>query len=308
MSKNKKIALAQHPEENNTISLYIKKGDGSKFKFIENNKYVNIKMDQNIYSSEVLSHIDDDLEDGQYVCIKFSHDSSKSNIKKIADNIEEMMLTKKSNETYEDILKNVIEYFETISSEQNIQKIRGDIGEALFILKCFNLNVISNIKGAIKHKEDNDNLDFTFKNGETIEVKTTTKIRSAINIGEKQTNIENDNCNIVVIKVNSFERTKIDDNYLNILEIYDRISNFVFQNTYLSEKRQKYQNSNSLVEKNYVNINDVTMQFLKKEYIPIIKDIKNDEAILEIKFILDASLSVEKEEDFENKLKLIVNK
>lgn len=308
MQKNKKVVVVQHEGKDNIISLYVQKGDGSNFDFIEKNKYVNIKKVDRTYDYEELKNVDNFEPGTKYHCIEFTYDSSIENFEGLAIKIEEMMQNKANDKKYEDILKTVIEYFDTVTSEKNVQKLRGDIGEALFILKCLNLNIIDKIKSAIKNKDDNDNLDFTFNNNQTIEVKTTTKMRSSINLGINQAKIESKNCNIAVIKINSFEKTKINENYFNLLDLYQKIDSFVYNNSFLSEKRTKYENNNKLVKNNYININEVTMEFLIKDYIPIITNIKNDKALLDIKFTLDASLSVENKDYFDDTLISIANK
>ncbi|MDE6289240.1 MAG: PD-(D/E)XK motif protein [Ureaplasma sp.] len=122
-------------------------------------------------------------------------------------------------ERYKD--KNLFEIIELIeiftrkiSTELTINKLEGDIGEALFIKKCIELGFKEQIFNCCNQISKNeDRIDFLLKN-KKFEIKTTSSEKHEINITDKQIS---ENPNIVVITAN------FNKNDITIIDIYEEI-------------------------------------------------------------------------------------
>ncbi len=253
-------------------------GDGSKFDFIED-RYQNIK------------YLEREVGDGVYHCIIFN---LKNNMQcmPICESFLEILDKKPQDVKYETSIKDIITFFERISSVSKAEKIIGDIGEALFILKLLELDLIREINDSLLHREDNDAYDFTFSNGNIIEVKTTSKFKSEINVNNRQ-NMNVEKYNILICKIDTTQ-TKNNDKWKNILDIYEDIKKKTNFNSFLLNKESKYKSDRELVEKFYINIETASFCMLDKEFLPQVQIIKEG-ALKKLIFVLDATSSIIKE-------------
>lgn len=191
------------------------------------------------------------------------------------------------NISVEEAIDEVIDYFKKFKlSKEYSNELFGDIGEAIFILKCLQ-NKIDMTK--FLRNIDNDLYDFYVKN-QAIEVKTSSPDKNEFIITNEQLTQILDK-KIIICK---FKKIR---GCMTILDIYDEIQKYSTLNNLLLEKKQKWINFQDELlltnEPNYlldytVDLENCKIGMLKPDKIPEIKIIKMN-ACKQIKFHINCT-------------------
>ena len=204
------------------------------------------------------------------------------------------------------ILKILISHFANRTKNIDLNKLKGDIGEALFIYKTSLIN--SNIGKTISqsfHMDDLSPFDFYVKkDNKFIEIKTTTKANSTINYSSSQNIEPNLDVNLFVVIVRFLQNQK------NIIDIYEDIHKLIGLSPQLGIKKLTYKSiqllNEDLLNSYTVNYDDVNFYLYKKEYLPRI-DFSVSPKIKKITYSLDATISSMDERAFDEIIKEIIN-
>lgn len=302
MESNRKNHLILQVNDDKKIHMFIKFGDGSDFRFLENKKFPYIEYN-NCKKWEINNNSKFDfLKNDNYHNITFDL-SEFPYFMEIIEEFEKLLDNKPNNKKYSDILKEMINLFQTYKTDLEIEKLHGDIGEALFLYKMIQLGYIEHLNDIHMERNDNDTFDFIFQTNKIFEVKTTSNKKSEIKLKHSQS--EKD-INIVVIKTDFYQNIDNDNKYKNILEIYELIKSFgVSLNSNLLEKEIYYQIKLDKINKHLINIENISFNFLNINFLPEVT-IEKSGALKDIIFVLDASHSLIN--DFDNHVKNIFNK
>lgn len=302
MESNRKNHLILQVNDDKKIHMFIKFGDGSDFRFLENKKFPYIEYN-NCKKWEINNNSKFDfLKNDNYHNITFDL-SEFPYFMEIIEEFEKLLDNKPNNKKYSDILKEIINLFQTYKTDLEIEKLHGDIGEALFLYKMIQLGYIEHLNDIHMERNDNDTFDFIFQTNKIFEVKTTSNKKSEIKL--KHSQCEKD-INIVVIKIDFYQNIDNDNKYKNILEIYELIKSFgVSLNSNLLEKEIYYQIKLDKINKHLINIENISFNFLNINFLPEVT-IEKSGALKDIIFVLDASHSLIN--DFDNHVKNIFNK
>ncbi|MDE5617536.1 MAG: PD-(D/E)XK motif protein [Ureaplasma sp.] len=135
-----------------------------------------------------------------------------------------------------------------------IENLKGDIGEALLILKFAELGY--DIQNNLRNK-DNELYDFFFEKS-IIEVKTTSVRSNEIKINDSQMLTSSIDKNIHIIVVKTKYLNKVLSSHKNILDIYDAIDEKIgLNNSLLKIKKETYQTlDQQIIDNNSIDIND----------------------------------------------------
>lgn len=290
-------------QENEFICFYIHENnfDHSNFEFLKRKKgWTYESPKQYSLPNQNTPHL--------YTKISIDCSEMDENIKKaFLDSLlrfDEKVLDKTNNITYNQMFKQLFNVFANGKKDQTIEKLHGDLGEALFILECIKLGYKDKIKEAISYT-DNALLDFSFKhnNGgvDHIEVKTTTFESRKIKISDKQMN--NDNADVVVVLCDFYEKES------NILDLYNEISkHFNIENTILEEKKLKYEKmNNEFIMSQTIKQDEIEFNFYNKDFLPKIR-IENDNAVSKIIIELLVSNEFLLDSNFKTKMIEILSK
>lgn len=302
MENNSKNHLIAQVNDDKKIFMFLKFGDGSDFKFLENKKFPYIEYN-GCKKWEINNNPKFDfLKNDNYHNIIFDL-SEFPYFMEIIEEFEKLLDNKPDNKKYSEILKEMINLFQTYKTDLEIEKLHGDIGEALFLYKMIQLGYIEHLNDIHMERNDNDTFDFIFQTNKIFEVKTTSYKKSEINL--KHSQCEKD-VNIVVIKTNFYQNIDNDNKYKNILEIYELIKSCgVSLNTNLLEKERYYHIKLDKINKHLIDIENISFNFLNINFLPEVS-IEKSGALKDIIFVLDASHSLIN--DFDNHVKNIFNK
>lgn len=274
--------------KDNIVCFLFKYGDGSDFSFLNKAKYPYITYEGlDTWELEGINLGDDSCHYVKFDLLEFPE---------FIDTIQETeKLFKENKETYSSIIKKIIDLFQKYRGNKiDLNKLRGDIGEALFLLKCIDLGIIDQLNNDNFERQDNDTFDFVIGN-KSFEIKTTSRRASEIKLNYRQ---NKNNLNIVVVKVDYFQH-KSSQEYMNILDIYNEIiKRNIKLNSFLLDKKMFYEQYVDTINRNLININEVNYYFFDNKHLPEIF-IKNDSSLKDIVFVLDATSSLMINEDFE---------
>lgn len=302
MENNRKNHSIAQFNDDKKIYMFIKFGDGSDFRFLENKKFPYIEYNgckkweiNNNPKFDYLKH--DNYHNITFDLSEFPY------FMEIIEEFEKLLDNKPSDKKYSEILKEMINLFQTYKTDLEIEKLHGDIGEALFLYKMIQLGYIEHLNDIQMERNDNDTFDFIFQTNKIFEVKTTSNKKSEIKL--KHSQCEKD-VNIVVVKTNFYQNIDNDNKYKNILEIYELIKSCgVSLNTNLLEKERYYHIKLDKINKHLINIENISFNFLNINSLPEVI-IEKSGALKDIIFVLDASHSLIN--DFDNHVKNIFNK
>lgn len=223
-------------------------------------------------------------------------------------------LNELGNDNYESTQKFINEIFENYKDEQELvnklielisffkeEKIRidkkqliGDLGEALFILKCIDMNLGKEALSSLRMNE-NDNYDFSLPNNKALEIKTTTKKTKQIKIDINQIK-----AHVIVVDL------ILKSDGININQVYDKILSFNFNiPVLLQEKINKYKNfiDKKLIRETCIEkYDDIEFGIFKSNDFPNIK-IEQLNRCKTILFIMDSTNSKIDNEQFEQEIR-----
>ena len=245
------------------------------FKWINKSSFKNIKyLNRNEFHN--------DKADGIYHVIQFSYPDSFNEkiISKFVNYIKEIF---EEESDYNEILKSIIFYFKKYYKQSNLFKLHGDIGEAIFILKC--LDIDENLGRKVlnsMHNEDESSFDFYPSSNHALDVKTTTFSTSEINVSSNQTKMQSLNVDIVVVKTRFTQKQSL------IIDSYKMIDKKIGLNDLLERNLEFYKHESELVETNTIDLRDVKVCFYNKELLPNFSNI-NAPSIKKVTYTLDAS-------------------
>lgn len=188
----------------------------------------------------------------------------------------------------------IISFFKEEKINIDKKQLIGDLGEALFILECINLNLGKEVLSSLR-KNENDNYDFSLENNGSLEIKTTTKKGKQIKI-----DINQKNAHIIVVEL------LLKYNGISINEIYDKILSFNLNlPILLKEKIQKYK---TLIDKKIIqelcisSYDDVEFGILPNWDFPIIK-IEKWNKCKSLLFVMDSITSKLDKDRFDEEIK-----
>lgn len=302
MENNRKNHSIAQVNDDKKIFMFLKFGDGSDFKFLENKKFPYIEY-KGCKKWEINNNPKFDyLKHDNYHNITFDL-SEFPYFMEIIEEFEKLLDNKPDNKKYSEILKEMINLFQTYKTDLEIEKLHGDIGEALFLYKMIQLGYIEHLNDIQMERNDNDTFDFIFQTNKIFEVKTTSNKKSEIKLKHSQCE---KGVNIVVVKTDFYQNINNDNKYKNILEIYELIKSLgVSLNSDLLEKEQYYHIKLDKINKHLINIENISFNFLNINSLPEVT-IEKSGSLKDIIFVLDATHSLIN--DFDNHVKNIFNK
>lgn len=227
----------------------------------------------------------------QVVMLKFNTEIIDVNfVEKIYDHHIDLVVRKMQN-NLADALLQTFNYFANQIKEKAKNKIWGDIGEAIFILKTHEytgVNVINKI-----HNIDETLYDFSFKNQKYMEIKTTSLDKNEVILSNCQIDYVN-NRDFIVVKF------KVIENATSIIDIYNLIKEKVgpIIGTTLEENYDAYECC-ELLNQLTVNLDKVQIWKLSDKCVPQVK-VENGSSLKKSKFYLDVTGGLE---SFENYIK-----
>lgn len=216
--------------------------------------------------------------------IKFDTESKKF-LEGIIDQIYYYFKEKETKNIY-DAIKYIVNLFTGKKCKKNIiEKLIGDIGEALFMLECKKYQI--NIDEFFRKKEESL-YDFKLPNSKWVEVKSSSKFKNEIVIDGRQLS-EAQNKIFVVSKFQILECEK------NILDLYAILKS---SNILLKEKEEYWKNKTNIsgelketiLEDFTIDIKYAEVFVLENQLLPIVKIIKKG-SLKNIKCYIDISSS-----------------
>ncbi len=248
--------------------------DKSNFEFLNQQKNITYSKTKYNYAPDVLVH-----------SIKFDIKEISNQFKETLINhiVQQLERAERQETKYSEVFKEIVNFFIRNRKSSKIEKLHGDIGEALFMLKCCQMGYSDQIASSYRKRDDNT-FDFTFQrndNSEHIEIKTTSKSSKEIKVSSSQ---NKQDTNIVVVSCDFVECET------NILDIYDMLKNeYKCFPEQLAIKEFEYQNkSDEFVNSETVVLSEVNYNFFDSELIPSInwEDIRNSNALKRIIFVI----------------------
>lgn len=188
----------------------------------------------------------------------------------------------------ENIFNKIINFLKVINNNNiTIENLKGDIGEALLIIKYIELGYGSKIMDSIRQRDDSV-YDFYLSNN-IIEVKNSSIRSKEIKINHNQIPNEMDK-NIIICVANTKNLKKVNENHKNILDLYNLIeSHGIKLNNILKIKKSIYEQLNEdIIDNNSIDINDYYFSIILFEDIRKIK-IEKLIGIKDLIYILDIS-------------------
>ena len=169
-----------------------------------------------------------------------------------------------------------------------IENIKGDIGEALLIIKYIELGQGSKIMDSIRQRDESV-YDFYLANN-IIEVKNSSIRSKEIKINHNQIPNEKDK-NVFVCVANTKNLKKVNDNHKSILDLYEMIESFGFKlNNILEIKKTIYQQLESeIIDNNSIDINDYYFSIIPFDEIKKIKIDQFPANVKDLIYVLDVS-------------------
>ena len=208
-------------------------------------------------------------------------------VKEVANTINYLLDDK--SKTIADTIDEIFNYFKKVKFKKDIRsQLFGDIGEAIFILKCFEQKI--NMMKCLR-RNDNDLYDFK-TNDRFIEVKSTSTEKNDFKISHEQLT-QAKYKDIVIVKFKTVQ------NEASILDLYEKINKHEILCDLLVEKKRFWEWINSSVEKDELNdiIDDYTvildnchLSVFKKENLPEVNVI-NQNACKKIEYTINCTES-----------------
>lgn len=197
-----------------------------------------------------------------------------------------------------DSLKNpiieIINFFQVRwNNNLELEKLHGDIGEALLILKYCKLGYAQQIMNTLRLR-DNDLYDFNLQKW-IIEVKTSSQRSKEIKINHSQMpNITNDNLFFCVVNVKYVKKVIENNNnnntFYNIFDIYNEIEKYISLNDILRQKLNIYQTLNiEIVNNNAIDFNDYYFSKIDCKQLQNIKLDHLKEGLKDLIYVFDVS-------------------
>lgn len=286
MNLNDSNIIVSPNKEKNKFNVYIPYSESDNFSWLAKNKFKNItylgikKIEYGDYHTIVFNDID------------FLIDNENKSFKDMV--LNSLRDGYRNGLTYSESLQKVVEYFKSQISHSKIETLHGDIGEALFIIKCLELGR-KEIFDSMR-KNDYKSIDFSI-NKKLFEVKMTSKSASEIHISNTQFSSQND-VNYVVIKANFIQ------NKTTILDLYSKIKNMSNANLpqLLATKETEYLMNEEIIKLESIDLDSVEYYFYNSNCLPRI-EIKEVNSLKKMTFTLDATNSSMMNINFDKYLK-----
>lgn len=164
-----------------------------------------------------------------------------------------------------DIIESFSEYFSKKDEDFLLDKLIGDLGEIVFILKLQDLDIDYS---KYYQLDDNSLYDFNF-NGHYVDVKTTSQARKLIYLTKRQAEAA-EKISFLVCEINKLHGK------LNIIDLLNLIEK---KNKIIKEKidywNNKYKTNSSVIDSWTIDLTNVVTYFVDDKTIPSISVLKN---------------------------------
>ena len=295
MLRENKLVYVNPKDE--IVQLIIKDNhDDSDFSWLKKNKYTNIEY---VGQKRVVDH--PIYKDGSYYVINFKQ--SKTIDTMIASRFVDFIKfnfesEKNEHKTNEEVLRDVIDYFSKYIRSIEVQILKDNFAEALFLIRCIKLGLNDYILSIL-------NNDYTKPANLSIN-NNLYKIKSA-NLSKSDFRVDDEtfndfNMSYIVVK------TEFIEDGLDILMAYDYIQKHVGLNEYLLNKFNYYTDNFSIefIKKVTVSNFDYSiMDLFDKNDFPII-DIIEPRNLKKLIYVINATYSDSLKDDFNDAITKVI--
>lgn len=283
MIENSNIVISTENENNFEIFIYIPRNKIGMKDLNQIKKISNFRLNDELVQLEINKEIGINKIDLFYkVIINFQEQQE------LMEPFKNFLLElNKEIENDQNPLMSIINFLK-INNNANFtsEKLKGDIGEALLILKLANLGY--DLQKYLRPR-DEELYDFYIDNT-IIEVKNSSIRSNEIKINDSQMISDSDSKNIHIIVVKTKYSKKALPNHKNILDIYEMIDQKIsLHNSLLKEKKNHYETiDQQIIDNNSIDINDYSFSLM--DYKKIIENkINKPSGLKDLIYIFDVS-------------------
>lgn len=299
MIENNNVVISTENEDNFEIFIYIPRNKIGMRDLNQIKKISNFRLDDELVQLEINKEIGINKIDLFYkVIINFQEQQE------LMEPFKKFLLElNKEIENNQNPLISIINFLK-INNNANFtsEKLKGDIGEALLILKFANLGY--DLQKYLRPR-DEELYDFYIDNT-IIEVKNASIRSNEIKINDSQMISDSDEKNVHIVVVKTKYSKKALPNHKNILDIYEMIDQKIsLHHNLLKEKKNYYETiDQQIIDNNSIDINDYSFSLM--DYKKIIENkINKPSGLKDLIYVFDVS-DLEKLSD--SKLKELIIK